>query len=110
MLLIHADEQAWDALPAAEQQALMAEYRKVREELQAGGHLVDASQLAPGSSATIVRVAGGRRLVTDGPFIETREQLGGYYLVDARDLDEAIGFAARIPGSRHGAVEVRPLV
>ncbi len=109
LLLLHADEAAFGSLSDPEKLALMAEYRKVREELKASGHLIDASRLHSVSTATIVRLRDGKRLVTDGPFIETREQLGGYFLVEAKDLDEAIEMAARIPGSRHGSIEVRPL-
>jgi hypothetical protein len=93
-----------------ERQQLMAEYRQLSEQLKASGQYVSGSQLAPTSSATSVRVRDGKRVVTDGPFAETREQLGGYYLVEAKDLDEAIGLAARIPSARFGTIEVRPLV
>ena len=82
----------------------------VRAQLQANGQYLAASPLQPVSTATTVRVREGRRLVTDGPFAETREQLGGYYLVEARNLDEAIGIAGRIPGARVGTVEIRPVV
>lgn len=109
LLMIHMEEGKFYGMTQAEQQAVMAGYRKVREELQASGQFVDGSRLHPVSSATIVRVRDGKRLVTDGPFIETREQLGGYFLVQAKDLDEAIGMAARLPGALHGSIEVRPL-
>jgi hypothetical protein len=109
LLLLHADESAFERLGEPEQRALMAEYRKVREELKASGHLLDASRLRSVTTATIVRIRDGKRLVTDGPFIETREQLGGYFLVEAGDLDAAIEMAARIPGAVHGSIEVRPL-
>jgi hypothetical protein len=110
MLLIHDDEKAFQGLSEAERQAIYAEYGKYSQEIAASGHLVDGSELQPTSAATSVKVRGGKRLVTDGPFAETREQLGGYYLVDAKDLDEAIALAARIPSARTGTIEVRPLM
>jgi hypothetical protein len=110
MLLICDDEQAFGRLNESEQRQIMAEYREFTRQIQQSGHYVAGSQLAPTSAATTVRVRDGKRLVTDGPFAETHEQLGGYYLVDARDLDEAIGLAARLPSARMGTIEVRPLV
>jgi hypothetical protein len=110
ILLIHDEEKAWGKFSEDERQKLMAEYRQLSEQLKASGQYVSGSQLAPTSSATSVRVREGKRVVTDGPFAETREQLGGYYLVEAKDLDEAIGLAARIPSARFGTIEVRPLV
>ena len=110
MLLIHDEEKSWGKLNETERQKIMAEYRQFSEQLKAAGQYVSGSQLAPTSSATSVRVREGKRVVTDGPFAETREQLGGYYLVEAKDLDEAIGLAARIPSARFGTIEVRPLV
>jgi hypothetical protein len=110
MLLIHQDERGWDKLSEAERQQIYSEYRKFSEELKAGGHYVSGSELHPTAAATSVRVRDGKRLVTDGPFAETREQLGGYYLVNAKDLDEAIGLAARVPSARVGTIEIRPLV
>jgi hypothetical protein len=110
MLLIHDNEQAFQSLSEAERQSIYAEYRKFSEDIAASGHYVGGSELQPTSAATTVRVRNGKRLVTDGPFAETREQLGGYYLVEAKDLDEAIALAARIPSARSGTIEVRPLV
>ncbi len=109
LLMIHAEEAGFARLSEAEQKKMMADYRQLREQLKASGHYLDGSRLHPVSSATIVRVRDGKRLVTDGPFAETREQLGGYFLVEAQDLDQAIGFATRMPGAVHGAIEVRPL-
>ncbi len=109
MLLIHDDERSWGTMSEAEQQQIMAEYRRFTEEIRASGHYQAGSQLQPTSSATSVRVRNGQRLVTDGPFAETQEQLGGYYLVEAKDLDEAITLAARLPSARMGTIEVRPL-
>jgi hypothetical protein len=110
MLLIHQDERGWDKLSEAERQQIYGEYRKFSEELKASGHYLSGSELHPTAAATSVRVRDGKRLVTDGPFAETREQLGGYYLVNAKDLDEAIGLAARVPSARVGTIEIRPLV
>jgi hypothetical protein len=109
ILLIHHDEQAWDKMDEATQKQIYGEFRQFREEFTASGHFLGGSQLQPSSATTTVRVRDGKRLVTDGPFAETREQLGGYILMDARDLDEAIGIAARIPVARLATIEVRPL-
>jgi hypothetical protein len=110
MLLIYDEEQAWANLSPADRQATMAEYRKFSEDLKAAGQYVSGSQLHPVSAASSVRVRDGKRLVTDGPFAETREQLGGYYLVNCANLDEALALAARVPSARFGTIEVRPLV
>ena len=107
ILLIYLDEKA---LSEDERQACYAESTQLAHDLRASGEYLAASPLQPTALATSVRVREGRRLVTDGPFAETREQLGGYYLIDADNLDEAIGIAARIPMARKGTVEIRPLV
>lgn len=107
MLLIYHDERA---LSEAERVDCYAESTRLAEEIHARGQYLAANPLHPTSTATTVRVRNGKRLVTDGPFAETREQLGGYFLIDARDLDEAIAIAARIPMARKGTVEVRPVV
>ena len=109
MLLICRDEQVWDRLSVAERQQIYLDTVKIREELEARGQHLDSAPLYPSSSATSVRVRDGKRLVTDGPFAETREQLGGYMLIDVKDLDEAIAIAARVPLARTSTVEVRPL-
>jgi len=109
MLLICRDEQAWDRLSVAERQQIYWDTVKIQEELVARGQHLDSAPLYPSSSATSVRVREGKRLVTDGPFAETREQLGGYMLIDVKDLDEAIAIAARIPLARTSTVEVRPV-
>jgi hypothetical protein len=109
MLLIHDDERSWGTMSEAERQQIMAEYRRFTDEIRASGHFQSGSQLQPTSTATSVRIRHGKRLVTDGPFAETQEQLGGYYLVEAKDLDEAISLAARLPSARMGTIEVRPL-
>jgi hypothetical protein len=110
MLLICDDEKAWAGLGEAERQKIYGEYRQLIGQLTASGEYVTGSQLHPTSAATSVRVRDGKRLVTDGPFAETREQIGGYFLVDVRNLDEAIALAARIPSARIGTIEVRPLM
>jgi len=110
MLLIYDDEQARRRLTEVERQQIMAEYGQFTQQIKSTGHYGAGAQLHPAASATSVRVREGKRLVTDGPFAETREQLGGYYLIDAKDLDEAIAIAGRIPSARLGTVEVRPVV
>ncbi|MBZ5720009.1 MAG: YciI family protein [Acidobacteriia bacterium] len=107
MLLIYADEQAWTE---PEREQCYGESTQLAHALKQNGHYLDASPLQPVSTATSVRVREGKRLVTDGPFAETREQLGGYFMVDAKNLDEAIDIAGRIPGARKGTVEIRPVV
>ena len=87
----------------------MAAYGEFTESIVKSGHLRAGDRLRPTSTATTVRVKDGKTLTTDGPFAETREQLGGYYLVEAKDLDEAVGIAARIPSARSGSIEVRPI-
>jgi hypothetical protein len=110
MLLIYHDEQAWNSHTEAERQQIYGEYRQLIQELGASGKYLVGDQLQPVTTANSVRVRDGRQLVTDGPFAETREQLGGFFLIDANDLDEANGIAARIPSARTGTVEVRPVV
>jgi len=110
MLLIYQDEPSWNALSEAERQQIYLEYRKLRDELQQTGQFVTGSQLQPIGTATTVRVREGKALVTDGPFAETHEQLGGYFLIEAKNLDEATNIARRIPSARAGSIEVRPLV
>ena len=107
MLLIYLDEKV---LSEAERQACYVESTELAHDIQARGQYLAASPLQPVASATSVRIREGKRMETDGPFAETREQLGGYFLVNAKDLDEAIGIAARIPMARRGTVEVRPLI
>jgi hypothetical protein len=110
MLLIYSDEQHRESIPEEERNALYAEYGQFTNDLREQGKLVSADELQPTSTATSVRVRDDDTLVTDGPFADTKEVLGGYYLIDAESLDEAIEWAARIPAARHGAVEVRPVV
>jgi hypothetical protein len=107
MLLIYSDENAWNE---GEREHCYAESIRLTRELHEKGQYRGASPLQPVATATSVRVRDGKRLVTDGPFAETREQLGGYFLVEAKDLDEAINIAGRIPGARVGTVEIRPVM
>jgi hypothetical protein len=107
MLLVYSDEQDWTD---AEREQCFAEARQLTHDLNSAGQYLGASPLHPVATATSVRVRNGKRLVTDGPFAETREQLGGYFLIEAPDLDAAIGIAGRIPGARKGTVEVRPVL
>jgi hypothetical protein len=107
MLLVYLDEQA---LSETERQQCYGESAQLAQKLHQAGQYVAAAPLHPTSTATSVRVREGKPLVTDGPFAETREQLGGYFLVNAKDLDEAIGIASRIPVARMGTIEVRPVM
>ena len=109
MLLIYHDEQGWNTITDAERQQIYLEYRKLRGELESRGQFLSGSELQPITTATTVRVRDGKELITDGPFAETHEQLGGYFLIEAKDLDEATSIASRIPSARTGTIEVRPL-
>ena len=109
LLLIYHNEAEWAKLTQSQAEPIYMQYRALREDLQKTGKYVTGSQLRPTATATTVRVRNGKRLTTDGPFAETKEQLGGYFLVDAADLDEAIAIAARIPAANEGSIEVRPL-
>ena len=107
MLLIYSDEQVWGD---GERERCYEESAQLARDLKASGHLLATSPLHLTETATSVRVRNGKRLVTDGPFAETREQLGGYFLIDVNDLDAAIEIAGRIPGGRKGTVEIRPIL
>jgi hypothetical protein len=107
MLLIYLEEQALDD---TEREQCYRESAQLAHQLDAAGQYLAAAPLEPSSTATSVRVRAGKRVVTDGPFAETKEQLGGYFLIDATDLDAAIAIAARIPMARRGTIEVRPIV
>jgi hypothetical protein len=110
LLLIHDDEQAWQSFSDDVREGYMQEYYAYTEQLRESGALVDANQLQPSSTATVVHVENGTLLTTDGPFAETKEVLGGYYLIDVETLDEALEWAAKIPSARSGHIEVRPVV
>lgn len=110
LLLVHHNEVAFDQLDPATRQQLLAESIALTHRLHAGKQYLSASPLQPVSTATLVRVRDGKALVTDGPFIETHEQIAGYYLIDAPDKIAAVEIAKRVPGARIGTVEVRPVV
>ena len=110
MLIVHYNEDAFEKMDKETQSQLLTESIELTHQLHATGQYVHASPLHPAATAVIVRVREDTPLVTDGPFIETREQIAGYFLVNARDLNEAIRIATRVPGARIGSVEVRPLI
>lgn len=107
MLLVYASETEY---PYNERMECYDESTQFAQKLHADGKFISASPLQPIATATTVKVRDGKRLVTDGPFAETREQLGGYFMIDAKDLDEAIAIAGGIPGARRGSVEIRPVI
>jgi hypothetical protein len=107
MLLVYMEE---NAMNPTEREACYVESTQLCRDLAAKGEYLAANPLYPVATATSVRLRDGKRLVTDGPFAETREQLGGYFLVEARNLDEAIGISAKIPGARKGTIEIRPVL
>ena len=110
MCLIYTDEQGWQNMPDEDRDRLSGDYFAFTESIRQSGHYLAGDALQPTSTATTVRVRNGETLVTDGPFAETKEQLGGYYAIEAKDADEALAIAARIPGARHGSIEVRPVM
>jgi hypothetical protein len=112
MLLIYQNEKVWDDMPEAERNAQFGAYMGFTDEVKRTGHLRAGDALQPVRTATTVRVRGGKVQTTDGPFAEAREQLGGYYLIEAKDLDEAVQIAARIPDAAlgSGAIEIRPVM
>jgi len=109
LLLIHSDEAAWERLSPAQIEGIMGRYGETHRAMQEAGVIRAAHRLQSPTSATTVRKRGGELLTTDGPFAELKEQLGGFFLIEVPDLDEAIRWAARIPASEYGAVEVRPI-
>ena len=110
MLLIYTDEGLWSTLTDADRGAMYQEYGAVTQEMRDSGAFVAGDPLQGTATATTVRLRDGEQLVTDGPFAETKEQLGGYYLLDTPSLDDALAFAAKLPAARHGSVEVRPIM
>jgi hypothetical protein len=109
MLLIHADESQFGKLPDAVRNQALAAYGAYTQALNEAGVVRSSNRLRPASMATVVRVRDGKSEVQDGPFIETKEELGGYYLIDVPNLDAALSWAARCPGASHGTIEVRPV-
>ena len=109
LCLVYLDEQAWDAMPRSDYEALTGEILDYRDELRQSGHFVASEALQRAHTATMVRVLNGKVSITDGPYAETKEQIGGFYLIDAEDLNEAIRLAAKIPSARRASIEVRPI-
>jgi hypothetical protein len=109
LLMIYRNEQEMMAMKPAEITAMTQEYAEYTKAIVQGGQFKAGDRLKPVATASTVRVRNGKTLITDGPFAETREQLGGYYLVEAKNLDEALSLAARIPGAKEGSIEVRPI-
>jgi hypothetical protein len=109
-LLIYAAEKDWTARSADEQKRIYDEYWGYTVELKKSGKMLSCQPLDPTSTATTIRVRDGKTVPTDGPFADTKEQLGGIYVVDVKDLDEAMAWASRIPDARHGSIEIRPLM
>jgi len=110
MLLIYHEEQVWNAHTEDERRKIYVEYRQLIQELQSSGKYLVGDQLQPATTASTVRIRDGKQLLTDGPFAETREQIGGFFMIEAKDLDEATSIAARIPSARMGTIEIRPVV
>ena len=110
LLLIYGNESEWATRREADTKAMMNDYRAFTQSIIQSGNFKAGDALKPTSTATTVRVRGGKTLTTDGPFAETREQLGGYYLIEAKDLDEATAIAARVPTAKFGSIEVRPIM
>ena len=110
LCLIYENEKAWESLPTAESEAVMNEYFTFTSDIQKNGKYVAGEALQPTQTATTVRVRNGKVSTTDGPFAETKEQLGGFYVIEAKDLNDAIQVASRIPSVRFGSVEIRPVM
>ncbi len=109
LCLIYSDEKIWETMPKSETEAIMAEYNAFTTSIRESGHFIGGEPLQSTGTATTVRMRNGKLSATDGPFAETKEQLGGYYLIQARDLNEAIQIASRIPSAKVGSIEVRPI-
>lgn len=110
LLLVHHTEETFNKIPEGNRKDMLAESIQLCHQLDGNGQYVHAAPLQPAATAVMVQVREGKSLVTDGPFIETREQIAGYFLINARDLNEAVIIAGRVPGARIGTVEVRPLI
>jgi hypothetical protein len=109
LLMLHSEEAGWDRMTQEQQQQGYAAYMAYTEALKQAGALRSSNRLRPSANSTTVRVANGKPQVLDGPYVESKEQIGGYYLIDVADLDAAISWASRCPGASHGVVEVRPV-
>ena len=110
LLLIYGQESRWDGLGSAERDRVLDEYTAFTQSIAESGHLLGGNELHPTSRARTVRVRNGKRSITDGPFAETKEALGGYYLIEADNEADALEIAARIPSARWGSIEVRPII
>jgi hypothetical protein len=110
LCLIYDDEKSWARLPKEQADSMMAEYGSFTDGIRKSGHYLGGEALQPTQSATTVRVRNGKLSTTDGPFAETKEQLGGFYLINAKDLNDAIQVASRIPSAKFGEIEVRPIM
>jgi hypothetical protein len=110
LCLIYSDQVQWAKMPKEEWEKVSAEYFAYTDSIQKSGHYLGGNALQPTNTATTVRLRNGKLSTTDGPFAETKEQLGGYYLVESKDLNEAIQLASKIPGARFGSIEVRPIM
>jgi hypothetical protein len=109
LCLIYENEADWAKMPKTEMDKILGEYRAFGDDTKKSGHYLGGHALQPTSTASTVRVRKGKTTTTDGPFVETKEQLGGFYLIEAKDLNDAIQVAARIPAAKNGAIEVRPI-
>jgi hypothetical protein len=109
LLMLYSSENGWNSMPPAEQEQGAAAYRAYSEALKTAGVLAGSNRLQPTAAATTVRIENGKSRVLNGPFADSKEQLGGYYLINVPDLDSALSWAARCPGASHGTVEVRPI-
>ncbi len=109
LCLIYSDETMWPKMAPTEAESMMAEYMAFTAQVKESGHYLGGNRLQPTPASTSVRIRNGKLSATDGPFAETKEQLGGYYLIEAKDLNDAIQVASRIPGARVGCIEVRPI-
>ncbi len=110
LCLIYGEESHWGTMPKSESDTMMAEFGAFTASIKSSGHWLGGFQLQNTDAATTLRIRNGKVSTTDGPFAETKEQLGGYYLIEARDLNDAIQVASRIPAARYGSIEVRPIV
>ncbi len=109
LCLIYSDETQWQKRAEADAKKMMSEYMEFTDGVRKSGHYLGGNRLQPTQTASTVRIRNGKLQATDGPFAETKEQLGGYYLIEAKDLNEAIIVAGKIPGARVGSIEVRPI-
>jgi len=110
LCLIYEDEKAWQGMSKADMEKGLGEYRAFGDSIRQSGQYVGGNALQPTNTATSVRVRNGKISTSDGPYVETKKQLGGYYLINAKDMKDAVQVAARIPGAKHGTVEVRPIM